>query len=561
MIIPLNEFEQHIHENILKKGLAYYHKGAIRDFSEISFGEYEALVSGTEDYAVHIEIKNNIIVKHDCDCPYDLGPICKHIVAVIFYIQQDALDLYETLHPPSKKKEKTISVSKQIKALLKTINHDELIRFVEENCKKDKKFSNYFLASFGHLSSNQSKAFYQKQIQSILKSAAGRNGWIGWSDMKYVMNATQPFLENAEQYFQKKNFENVFYISSAILEEMTKAFQFADDSNGEIGYFIHSSMEFLSKTAKENTSESLKKALFDYCISAFKTRIFEGWDWHLGIIQLAGDIVENENDADIILILLDTVRGEYEQEYAQLYKLELLRKYKNPKVVDEFIHKNISNPKIRKLEIEYAFENDHYEKIKTLAIEGILQDEEKKPGLVKEWYDWLLKIALLEKDKSNIIKYARYRLINNFRGTEDYYQILKENVEPSNWQSFLEEIILEVTPKNRWTYVPLIRQIYIHEAWWDKLFLLLKENLSLENIQENEIYLTKDYSTELIELYSERIINYLDRFVGRNNYKTACKYLRRMKKLGGNQQVNELIEIFRKQYSQRKALMEELLMV
>ena len=561
MIIPLNEFEQHIHENILKKGLTYYKKGAIQDFVEISFGEYEAIVSGTEDYTVQLTIKNNLIVEHNCDCPYDLGPICKHIVAAIFYIQKDTLDLNKTLHTPPKKKEKTISVSQQIKELLKTINHDELIRFVEENCKKDKKFSNYFLASFGHLSSIQSKAFYQKQIQSILKSAAGKNGWIGWSDMKYVMNATQPFLENAEQYFQKKKFENVFYISTSILEEMTKALQFADDSNGEIGYFIHSSMEFLSKTAKENTSESLKKGLFDYCISAFKTRIFEGWDWHLGIIHLAGDIVENENDADVILTLLDTVRGEYEKENAQLYKLELLRKYKNQKIVDEFIHENISNPKIRKLEIEYAFENHHFEKIKTLAIDGILLDEEKKPGLVKEWYDWLLKIALLENNKSNIIKFARYRLINNFRGTEDYYQILKDNVEPSNWHPFLEEIISDVTPKNRWKYVPLVRQIYINEAWWDRLLLMLKENLSLENIEENEIYLAKDYSTELIELYSERITNYVNKYVGRNYYQSACRYLRRMKKLGGNQQVNELIEIFRKQYPQRKALMEELLLV
>jgi hypothetical protein len=31
-----------------------------------------------------------------------------------------------------------------------------------------------------------------------------------------------------------------------------------------------------------------------------------------------------------------------------------------------------------------------------------------------------------------------------------------------------------------------------------------------------------------------------------------------MKKLGGNEQVNELIELFRKQYPKRKALMDEL---
>ena len=99
---------------------------------------------------------------------------------------------------------------------------------------------------------------------------------------------------------------------------------------------------------------------------------------------------------------------------------------------------------------------------------------------------------------------------------------------------------------------------YIKEQWWDRLFLMLKQNLSMENIEENEQYLSKDYSSELIELYSERIINYVEKYIGRNHYQTACRYLRRMKKLGGNEQVNELIELFRKQYPQRRALMDEL---
>ena len=130
---------------------------------------------------------------------------------------------------------KTKSVKQQIKELLKVIPHNELIDFVEENSKKDKKFRNYFLASFGHLSQDQSKEFYQKQIHSILDTAAGRDGWISWSDMKYVVNTTQPFIENAEQYLQKKNFENVFFISTALLEEMTKEFQYGDDRNGDLG--------------------------------------------------------------------------------------------------------------------------------------------------------------------------------------------------------------------------------------------------------------------------------------------------------------------------------------
>ena len=236
----------------------------------------------------------------------------------------------------------------------------------------------------------------------------------------------------------------------------------------------------------------------------------------------------------------------------------MLRRYKGQKEVEEFINEHISNSKIRKQEIEKAFESHNFEIAIALAKDGITCDEQSKPGLAKDWYDWLLKIALVQNDKPKIIEYARFRLIENFGATQDYYQILKNTIEPDKWHPFLEEIIKELTPKNRWTYTELIRKIYIKEEWWDRLFLMLKQNLSLENIQENEQYLAKDYSNELVEMYSERLINYVDNFIGRNHYQTACRYLRRMKKLGAKDRVNELIKLFRENYPHRKALIDEL---
>jgi hypothetical protein len=558
--IPLSEFEQFIDERILKRGLSYFRSGTITDFVEVSSGVYEAKVSGTEEYTVQIEISNHTIVEHNCDCPYDMGPVCKHIVAVIFYLQQDTLEL--NLQPSARskgnKRKKTKSVAQQVKELLKIISHNELIDFVEENSKKDKKFRNYFLASFGYLSQNQSKEFYQKQIHAILQSAAGRDGWIGWQDMKYVVNTTEPFLVNAKKYLANNSFENVFFISTALLEEMTEAFQYGDDSNGDLGYFVESAMGLLSKLTQEKLPESLKNEIVEYCILSFKQRLFQGWDWHLGILRIASELINEESEADLILNCLDTINGQYEREYAQSFKLDLLRRFKDETEVENYINKHISNSSIRTKEIEKAFASKNFEKVIKLSKDGIKCDENDKPGLVKKWYDWLLKTALAQKNTKKIIEYARYRLINNFGSTQDYYQILKNTIEVENWHPFLEEIIKEITPKNKWTYTEVIRKIYIKEKWWDRLFLMLKENISMENIKENELYLAKDYSPELIEMYSERIINYVERYVGRNHYQTACRYLRRMKKLGGNAKVNELIEKFRNKYPQRSALMDEL---
>lgn len=422
----------------------------------------------------------------------------------------------------------------------------------------DRQFRNLFLSNFAHLNESQSKEFYQNQIKSVINSATDRHGFIGWHEMKYLEQGIDPIITIAEKQLESRNYLNVIYICTALMEEMTEAIQFSDDSNGSIGGIIDSSYEMLYDIASKNISDDIKTELFNYCITAFEKRLFDGWDWHTGILNIAYEITDNENEADIIIKCLDTVNGEYERERAQSFKLDIISKYKDKKEVQKFIDRHITNSSIRNAEIEKSIKNKDFEKAIKLCKGGIEYDKKDKPGLVKNWYNWLLKIAQSQNNKSKIIEYSRFLFIDNFHPEQDYYQLLKQEIEPNKWKDFLEEIIKEITPKEGWKYNGLVRKIYINEKWWDRLFFLLKENTSLENIENNEKYLSKDYSQELIQLYSDRLVKYVERFMGRNHYQTACRYLRRMKKLGGNEKVNELIEYFIKTYSKRKALLDEL---
>lgn len=557
MNIPLNEFEQIIDETILKRGLSYFKKGYVTEFSEISNGEYEAIVSGTEEYTVQLVISNNIITEHNCDCPYDFGPVCKHVVASIFYLKQDELSLNEQ-NVSLVKKKKRKPVTQQLNELLEKVSHEDLKKFIQKHSKMDKQFRNLFLSNFAHLNESQSKEFYQKQIWSVVNSATDRHGFIGWHEMTYLEQGIDPIISIAEKHFENGNYKNAIYIFTALMEEMTEAIQFSDDSNGVIGGIIDSSYETLLDITTKTISEDIRNEFFSYCISAFEKRIYDGWDWHLSVLNIAYNLVADENEADIIIKCLGTINGDYEKERAQSFKLEIITKYKTKEEVQKFINKHITNPSIRNSEITKAIENKEFARAIKLSKDGIEYDQKDKPGLVKDWYNWLLEIAQLQKDKTKIIKYARFLFIDNFMPNKDYYEILKQNVEKNKWNDFLEELITEITPKSGWKYTGLVRNIFIKEKWWDRLFLMLKENVSLQNIENNEQYLTKDYAQELVQLYSERLVNYVERNMGRNHYQTACRYLRRMKKLGGNEKVNELIEHLRLAYPKRKALLEEL---
>jgi len=333
---------------------------------------------------------------------------------------------------------------------------------------------------------------------------------------------------------------------------------YADDSNGDIGGNIEFAFSILLKITKNEISEDVRKFLLEYCIDIFEKRIFSGFDWHLGMLQIASELFSNTEEAEKIIKYLDKAQqSEYETEEAQSIKYEILKKTKGEQQAYVFLMENIYNPILRKTAIEKEIQNKQFGKAIDLAKDGI-QFDKSKPGLVLKWYDLLLKIALIQKNKELIIEYARFLFIDHFLHDQDYYSILKKHVSTQNWNAFVEEMIIDIIKKDKWTNTSLISWIYIQEKWWPQLMELVKKERDLYRIEEYEKYLSKDYAPELIQLYADTIKAYLKNNLGRNHYQTACRYLKRMIKLGGKTKAESLIATFRKEYPQRRALMEEL---
>ena len=90
-----------------------------------------------------------------------MGPVCKHVAAVIFYLQQDELGLNKKTKgvktdrnsKPAKRK----TVAQQVDELLDKATYDELKQFVREKASANTPFRNLFLSSFAQLNSDESK--------------------------------------------------------------------------------------------------------------------------------------------------------------------------------------------------------------------------------------------------------------------------------------------------------------------------------------------------------------------------------------------------------------------
>lgn len=86
--MKLSNFEEKVEEKILSRGLSYFENDYIEDIEKVDENEYCGTALGTDEYNVFIKIDHDQnIIEHSCDCPYDWGNICKHEVAMLYYLR------------------------------------------------------------------------------------------------------------------------------------------------------------------------------------------------------------------------------------------------------------------------------------------------------------------------------------------------------------------------------------------------------------------------------------------------------------------------------------------
>lgn len=128
----LKSFESEVERKIVERGLDYYRSGDVRKLEKVGADEFSATVFGSEKYSVYVKLKDETIVKHECDCPYDYGDVCKHKIAVFYAIRSE--DFSDT--------------SDKLSSLLENLHESALRRFVSNLLKKDSQFRREFLREF-----------------------------------------------------------------------------------------------------------------------------------------------------------------------------------------------------------------------------------------------------------------------------------------------------------------------------------------------------------------------------------------------------------------------------
>lgn len=560
---PLDQFEQYIDETILKRGLGYFKKGQVLEVEESSPGAYEGLVQGTETYTVNLSIQHGSVTECRCDCPYDLGPVCKHAAAVIFHLQREALGMESPEPQPGRKATKPpvkrLTKAEQVEETLQRISHEDLKDFVRKQAEGDRGLRNVFLATFIPPDTRESKARYAKQLRAIVGQLADRDGYIDHPQARQVGEAADRFLDLATRNLNEGQYRNALFIATAVLEEMIRAQDHADDSTSDIEEVKHAAFMTLSHLAEQSLPDPVRTSLLDYCIKAHDKRLFQDNDMDLDMLSVAAMLIRTDEEETRLAQALDKpYRQASRHTQAQLIHFSMVLHRRGDEAADAFLLENIGNDGLRAEAIRRFMNRQDYDQAIALAKQALEKSPRGKFDAPGRWHEWLLKIALERQDKAAIIEYTRLFYLDSYWHEEEKYDLLKRTVEPELWPAFVEDLITDAKRLRAHGFAEKLAGIHVAEAQWDRLMAVVRTFPDLERLAEYAPHLMPKYQDELVGFFIKAILEHLQYHTSRKDYQYVCKYMRKLRKMGAGDEVDALVDRLRQQYKSRPALMEEL---
>jgi len=311
MRITLSAFEQQIEESILQRGLTCFEGGAVGEVEQVSPGAYEAVVSGSENYVVRIAVKGDKIERHACDCPFD-GPVCKHVAAVLFHLKRGELGLVVRRKGRGAKgsvpeRKRTLTLMEKVASVVDGMAHEELKEFILLRCGQDKVLRGAFVDAYEERSGGTTHAGHARRIRAIINTNGGRGRANGWYAAKPVSQALQPMLGKLSACMANGDHALALPLATALLDELTKALDHIDDSNGYVVGDLGTAHEALHAASEAPADEAVRKELLAFALKALQDDRYSGWDWHTGMMAISVRLVRTEAEAAPVLKALQRV--------------------------------------------------------------------------------------------------------------------------------------------------------------------------------------------------------------------------------------------------------------
>lgn len=284
-------------EQSFYRGEEYYDTGAVGELVWRD-GVLQAEVSGShyEPYNVTATFTDEGIAHADCDCPYDWGGWCKHIVAVLLAYVRDPASVEE--RPP-------------LQSLTSDLGRDQLEELLLDLAARDATLVDHVEALLAVKQpveqpaappdkAKQSRALIdpksiRRQVQSILHSLDRMRSSEAYWHVEGVVDGVRSLLISAWDFIADEDWESASALLEAITDEYIEGWVNLDDSDGFAGDFFTELGEAwtqaclvadLATQEREKWAEKLAEwqaEIGEYGVveafDAAQAAVLQGWDY------------------------------------------------------------------------------------------------------------------------------------------------------------------------------------------------------------------------------------------------------------------------------------------
>lgn len=534
---------------ILSRGQDYYRQGYVESV-DYDNGLVTVEVSGSEvdPYLVEINFDEyGEVEAWECDCPYEWGPVCKHVVAALLAVQAE---------PPEERCQGEGAEEISIRDLVEQAEKEQLATLILEHCHEDMRFRSQVLSA---LEDSGEREF--ASIKELVEESIRSNSRYGYIDEKGCDNICTDLgdaLDAARRRIERGQYNRALDIAQFVL---LTGIRLIESDNGCLGWTIKGALETVELAAKGAAESGNERGeLVQSLLKTAQDPVFDEWeDWRLDFLGRAAVLADAQNESEFerVLLQLSDRRWENFKDAGRYLEQDCFISYRIVCAVHgqaagrAFLEENVVMDKFRLMLIQEYLEEGNYAGAEQLCRERVEREDAKRWRDSNRWDKLLYEIYRDWGQKEKQTEQAQKLAL---LGDRDFYQITKDLLtEAGRWEAEYPGFLAEL--KSRWSAL----------AYMD---VLAQENeiaLLMEQVRVHRdaafLYgnmLIPQYSEEIYDLCTAAIRREAERINNRRDYQMLCRRLCSLVDFGGTEAVQVLIRELRQAYPRRKALWEEL---
>ena len=540
--MKLSQFETKIELHVLDRGYDYYVNQQV--VALFKSGEtYEALVQGSSDYNVEVTILNDEITDYECSCPFE-GPICKHVVAVLYKIRKD------------QNSEVNVNANKQVIDYLNTLEKQDIIKWIGDKLIQSNELAQRWALTIPTNQTTEEVIRFATELINIdimrLDRIKYQNEYdIGFIELDF---ATEHLVTILDQASQQRNPMTSLKLLLLLLKPIIEYQDFIplsdtltvlkDDIFDHIRSMIESDIDIENKLA-------IFSALDDfYRTNMADTNYFEDiltlMHITLKIIHTEADIVQFKQWISIFKTTHAMHSESYYQEAFIILEKHLIKQTQPVEQYLLFLSEHSLIKDCRNELIEYYQEQSDFKKAIELSKKGLQEDPKYAHLWSKHLYDLYTITKQVECAKE--IAFSQILL-----GYHDYIGLYQSHFDKLSWDSELTRLIdYAILINHDHLYGALVRKYHRNQ---DVINYIRKHPSSIEIMID---YLKPDQIEQFEPLVKTQVFEILKNASNRRDYRHLKNQIEFYRNHYGDSRANQILQDIIENNPRKKALIETL---